>query len=107
MPEQPILSVDEKRWRAQDDAFTLSRAEEIKKDPPRLEAAQTEAKNQAEQKVEEVKSLKKVAGQKGKNINTPRGSSDSQGSIKTVQDNINPGFGSSKRTTNHNVFQKI
>jgi hypothetical protein len=44
----PSISADEKRWRAQSDADTLARAEEIKADRSRLTAAQSHASKEAQ-----------------------------------------------------------
>ncbi len=40
---------DEAKWRAEDDARTLMRAEEVKRDKARLNAAQAQAKKQMEE----------------------------------------------------------
>jgi hypothetical protein len=49
------LSADEKKWRAQSDLETLSRAEEIKADRARMAAVRSHATQQ-------VKALTKVTG---------------------------------------------
>ncbi len=41
-----VISNDEKSWQAQSDLHTLQQAEEIRKNRPRLNAANTEAKKQ-------------------------------------------------------------
>lgn len=43
----PRISKDEQTWRAEDDARTLMRAEEIRRDAARLRKAKTVAKAQA------------------------------------------------------------
>lgn len=48
-----ISSSDDKEWRAESDMRTLAEAEEIRKDPKRLKAAQAKAR----EKIEELKSL--------------------------------------------------
>jgi hypothetical protein len=48
-------------WRAHEDAHTLARAEEIRKDSKRMEAAATKAKSLFEERIQEAKSLKKIA----------------------------------------------
>lgn len=48
-----IASADDKEWRAESDMRTLAEAEEIRKDPKRLKAAQAKAR----EKIEELKSL--------------------------------------------------
>jgi hypothetical protein len=47
-PRLKSISADEKRWRAQSDADTLARAEEIKADRSRLTAAQSHASKEAQ-----------------------------------------------------------
>ena len=49
-------------WQAHCDANTLAGAEEIKADPTRMKAAQTQAIKMAEDKEEEAKAMEKVAG---------------------------------------------
>jgi len=49
------LSAQDKKWRAQDDLRTLQQVMQIKSDPGRLKAAQTEAQQQ-------LKALEKVKG---------------------------------------------
>lgn len=48
-------------WKASDDARNLARAEEIKNDPERLKAATDVAGDIAKEKVEEARSMAKVA----------------------------------------------
>lgn len=52
----------DKEWQAQYDAETLATAEEIKADEPRLKAAEAKAAKMAEDKQEQAKAMKKVAG---------------------------------------------
>ncbi len=47
------ISSHERDWRAEDDMRTLARAEEIKRDPARLKAAQKKAR----EKLEELQSV--------------------------------------------------
>lgn len=61
---QPIMSKEDKKWRARDDSWTLMRAEEIKMDKTRLKLAQKEAMNMAKEKEAEVKAIKKIAKKK-------------------------------------------
>ena len=51
----------EAHWRAQDDARILADAETIKRDPERLEAATDMAKRMAEERIEDARSMSKVA----------------------------------------------
>lgn len=46
---------EENKWRAEDDARTLMRAEEIKRDPTRIKAARSQAKKQMEELARVVK----------------------------------------------------
>lgn len=43
---RPRVSAEEKKWRAQDDLRTLQQVMQIKADPARLKAAQSEANAQ-------------------------------------------------------------
>lgn len=58
--------LDEKRWRQEDDARTLARAEEIKKDAARLRGAKAAAKRIVREQNKSVEALKKVAENKVK-----------------------------------------
>jgi hypothetical protein len=60
----PKLSPDEKKWRAQDDAQTLARAEEIKMDKMRHSMASKEAINMAKEHQKKADSMKKIAKKK-------------------------------------------
>lgn len=60
MTERP-KTAQEKRWQAEEDAYTLARAEELKKDPKRLTAARNKAAEQAAERQEQADALKKVA----------------------------------------------
>lgn len=51
----------EAHWQAQSDARILADAEEIKNDPDRLKAATDMAGEMVEEKVEEARSMSKVA----------------------------------------------
>jgi hypothetical protein len=55
------VSVEEKKWQAQDDAHTLARANEIKKDSSRMKAAQVEASKMYEEQKKRADSLKSIA----------------------------------------------
>lgn len=47
-PGSPVVSADEKRWRARSDADTLAQAEEIKSDRSRHTAARQHASKEAQ-----------------------------------------------------------
>jgi len=59
-----VMSVDEKRWQAENDARTLAEAKVIVKDSERLNAAKVEAKRMADEKQKEVSAMRSVAGSK-------------------------------------------
>ena len=56
-----LMTKDQKRWQAEDDAYTLIRAEAIKKDKSRIAAAKREAKKLAIEKQKEASAAKAVA----------------------------------------------
>jgi len=58
----PKLSVEQKRWQAEEDAYSLMRAGEIEQNKPRLNAAKVEVKKLIVKKEKELNSAKKVAG---------------------------------------------
>ncbi|MBT4292501.1 hypothetical protein HOD41_07395 [bacterium] len=55
------ISVEQRRWRAQDDARILADAEEIRVDKKRMSSAVREAKNMVTEKQKALNSIKKVA----------------------------------------------
>jgi len=60
------LSEQEKRWRAEDDAYHLAQARVIQEDKERLAAAQKVAQQRADNLKQEAKALEKVAKPKKK-----------------------------------------
>lgn len=60
MTRKPVMSAEDKRWRAESDAETLARAEEIKADRMRHGAA----KQHAAKKAERYASVTKSGGKK-------------------------------------------
>lgn len=58
------LDPDELRWQRRDDAHTLARAEQIKADKERYKGAVLGAKEIAQEEIERVKGIAKVAGMK-------------------------------------------
>ena len=58
------LSSQDKEWRAQDDARTLSQAAAIKKDKARLKLAKEAAKPMVEERTAELQGLRNVANLK-------------------------------------------
>lgn len=63
---EKAMELDEKRWRQEDDARTLARAEEIKKDAARLRGAKAAARRIVQEQNKSVEALKKVAENKVK-----------------------------------------
>jgi len=55
------MNKEEKKWRAEDDARTLARAQEIASDAKRMRAAETQAKQMASKVIQEAKNLQAVA----------------------------------------------
>lgn len=51
----PAMGNDEAKWRAEDDARILMRAEEVRRDKARLATAQAQAKRQMEELAKVVK----------------------------------------------------
>lgn len=58
---KPRLSAEDKKWRAEEDARTLARAEEILNDNPRLKSATDRARELAWEARVKANSLAKVA----------------------------------------------
>lgn len=56
-----IQPITEAEWQARDDANTLARAEAIKADQKRLEAAQGQAKKMLEESKKETAAMAKIA----------------------------------------------
>lgn len=81
------ISVEEKKWREEDDARTLARAEIIKADKSRHAGAVRGARRLIEEEKKDVTGLNKVINQ-GKSSNK-----------QSVKDN--------SRTSSFNVFTKI
>lgn len=57
----PEMSKQELQWRAEDDARTLARAEEIKADKKREIAARSMAKKQLDEVLKRAEGLKKIS----------------------------------------------
>lgn len=55
------LTAEERKWQAQDDAYTLARAEEIKASAGRQRAAKTAAKAMLKEEQKRTQALAKVA----------------------------------------------
>jgi type IV secretory pathway VirB10-like protein len=87
-----VLSIEERRWRAEDDARTLSEAQLIKKDAERLQQAKQAAEEMANKKAEEAAAMRNVANQRKKSKN------------KTDIDKDDNGFSTENK---FNVFKRI
>lgn len=55
------ISVQERMWRAEEDARVLAEAEEIKKDATRMKSAKVQAKKMAKDQEKRLASIKKIA----------------------------------------------
>lgn len=55
------LTVDQRKWQAEDDARILASAEEIKVDKTRLSAATKRAKVMVTEQTKQLKSIQKIA----------------------------------------------
>lgn len=58
------MTVQERKWREEDDARTLAEAETIKADKARLQGAQSAAKRLVNEQADRTRSLQKVAGKR-------------------------------------------
>ena len=91
-----VMTAEDKKWQAEQDARTLAEAEVIKGDEGRLMAAKGAAKEMADEKKEEAQAMSKIAGGKS-------GPSGSGGrSPEGAEGKVPP-----KRTNRHNVFNRI
>lgn len=61
-----VMSADEKRWQAEEDARTIARYLEIMKDKNRLNEASKIAQKQVEEMTKRLDAMKKVAKKGGK-----------------------------------------
>ena len=66
MAAKPKLTADDKKWRAQDDAYALAHAQEVQSDKSRLALAQKAAKNMLVEQQKKVTGLQKVVKAKPK-----------------------------------------
>ena len=57
-----VMTAEDKKWQAKEDAYTLIRAGEIEADNRRKNAAKREVKAIAKEKEKELKAVKKIAG---------------------------------------------
>ena len=66
MATKKLMSADEKRWRAEADADTMARYEEIMADSVRRNAAVSAAKKRAAELTKSANAMTRVAGTKPK-----------------------------------------
>lgn len=71
------MSPEELRWRRQDDARTLARAEEIKADKARYQEAINGAKEIAKEEISRVKGIARIANMKTPEVKNKEVSSPS------------------------------
>lgn len=57
----PEMIAEDDKWQAEDDALTLMRSEEVRKDDKRHKKAQEAADRMLKEKISEAESLSKVA----------------------------------------------
>jgi len=83
MLSEPIMTDEEKRWRAESDARSLAEAKVIMDDPERVKAARTAAADLVQRRQErlkedqkEVDKLKSIAKNPRISLNVRRGNSD-------------------------------
>lgn len=60
MVAQPRLTTQDRIWQAEDDARTLARAEEIRKDAKRLNLAKAQANKMIKDQENSLKAIKKI-----------------------------------------------
>lgn len=93
----------DKEWDARWDAESLAKAEEIKADPSRLNAAESAALKIAEEKQKELTGINRVAN-RGKGRETAQGSTQN----RIITPNKKPKAVERRKSSNgFNVFQKI
>lgn len=102
MPRTRKLTVDEKRWQAEDDARTLAAANVILQDPGRIKKAKTAAERMADEERERADALNKVATTKVVVSKEKPESSSPQGPARKRR-----GKGRPSQRNPHNVFQPI
>jgi hypothetical protein len=72
MPRAVKMSADEARWRAEDDARTLKRAEEIRNDKSRMKMATSQIQKEFQATVKVVQSLGITKEAKATSKTTPK-----------------------------------
>ena len=99
--------ISDRDWEARYDAESLAKAEEIKADPSRLNAAETMARKIAEEKEKELTGLNRVAN-RGKAKRTAQESTQNRTNVpKNKPKPIKKTGTAPKASTRFNVFKKI
>lgn len=99
----------DKEYEARWDAETLANAERIKADPSRLGSAQAAAKAIADQKDEDQKAMRKVAGRRGVTDKGVQGGTRDAPPLKNPNGGIQQSYQSTPKGTSngYNVFKQI
>lgn len=79
------LTVEQKRWREEDDVRTLANAEKIKADSSRMSAAKKRAKIMADEAEKEANAVRNVASG---NVGNKKGGGKKKGSTKKVSKRV-------------------
>ena len=66
------ISVEDRKWQAENDVRTLTEAEEIKEAPSRLKAAKTAARRMVKKEREKVNAMSRVAGSSSGKVTTKK-----------------------------------
>lgn len=103
-----VISPEDKKWRARDDANILATARVIYDNPERLKMAQDAAKEMAENQREEANAMSKVAGSKKMPAQKGSGSAITTSPLGQP-DNVTKkrGGGVVKSSNKFNVFNRI
>lgn len=89
MAVQPI-SVDERKWQAENDVETLTEAETIKKTPARLKAAKVAAVRMIQERQQKVNDMSKVTSISSKEVKTKKPAPKEKSKSKPMSSKINP-----------------
>ena len=68
MRDMKVIDPEEEKWRRRSDARTLAEAEQIKADKERYQGAVLGAREMAQEEVDRIKGIAKVAGVKVPNV---------------------------------------
>lgn len=96
------ISADEKRWRAENDAYTLAEAQTISKDPIRMKAATEAAARMAEEQRKKANAMSSVAKKKGSTISVKNNDNSFNRDSKPNKTSVAKG-----KISKFNVFERI